>query len=157
MVGREQMRGAGLGTALGTALCALASAALAEAPAGCADGRRIGTMLTGEWPTGPVRSAYLDDLDNATSGADRMVVLHCPTGRYVEVTGFRPAVVWNDILDQDPLSPEERALHDRIAAVTHAAVDGPERVTLGELADRYRALGLAAAERRDFGPTCLCD
>jgi hypothetical protein len=108
MVGCGQMRVAGPGTAI----CALASAALAEAPAGCADGRRIGTMLTGEWPTGPVRSACLD---NASAGAER------------------------------------------IAAVTHAAADGPERVTLAELTDRYCALGLVAAGRGNFGPTCLCD
>ena len=142
-----------------------AAPVLAEAPAFCADRDRgrFGAMTTGAWQEGPIRKFYEGRVRADASGnprypdVDRFVLLHCPSRAFVEVTGFRPFDWADDSPEGDPDYRADIDLHGAIGRITTDAVESAERVTLDELARRYRGAGLAARVGRDYGATCLCD
>lgn len=70
----------------------------------------------------------------------RWTLLHCPTGRYLEATGFAP-FDFNGVAAR-PVTADEVRRKDALVRITRELFDNPQGLTLDELPPLYEAEGL---------------
>lgn len=90
-----------------------------------------GRMVTNEWG-----EPYID----VTEPFARWTLLHCPTGRYLEATGFAP-FDGNGVVTR-PVTADEVRRKGALLPITHELFANPQGLTLDELPALYEAEGL---------------
>ena len=139
-------------TALAISLALASPLSAGEVILGCQQGNTYLNEIELRGTARTFRSFYVDPIA-ADKPIASYVLLHCPTGQYVEVSGFVPFEFMSNPVR--PVTADDVKRGDAVREVTNRLFELKE-LTLSDAPALYEAEGLTATYRTGMTASCAC-